>query len=90
MTPPRRLLAPVPIDPKRPDALEKSEAGAVFDADPENDTPDDVAVGTVIGDDAIESEEIPTKELEPERTPPGPNVIPLADEEAADEAISEP
>lgn len=86
VTPPTTLLNPVPIDPKMPDPLVESEAGAVVAADPEYDTPDDETVGTDTGE-AFVSEELPTKVPEPVNTPLGPNVIPPEDEAA--EAVGE-
>lgn len=55
-------------------------------AEPENDTPEDEAVGTDTGD-AFVSVELAMTELDPDKTPPGPNVIPLVDDEAAAEVF---
>jgi hypothetical protein len=56
-----------------------SDAGAVEAALPEKDTPE---VGTDTTDPSV-LDEAGTTVLDPVKTPPGPKVIPLADDEAA-------
>jgi len=78
--PPTKLLSTVPIGAKRPDELVvTSDAGAVEAALPEKDTPE---VGTETTDPSV-LDETGIIVLEPVKTPPGPKVIPLAEDEAA-------
>lgn len=84
VTPPTKLLRAVPIGAKRPELELTSDAGAVEAALPEKDTPE---VGTETTDPSV-LDETGTIVLEPVKTPPGPKVIPVAEDEAADDVTA--